>query len=125
MGWSTTIVSPPDGDMTDYLASLEKLTRRKDRIYYPTHGAPITDPLTHVQSLISHRHTREAQIREAIANGLTTITAMVPVIYDHLPADMYGAASRSVLSHLVKMVSEGVILCDAETPGLHTNFYLV
>ncbi len=125
MGWSTTIVSPPDGDMTAYLASLDKLTRRGDTIYYPTHGAPITNPVEYVQSLISHRLTREAQIREAIAEGKTRISAMVPIIYDHLPQEMYGAAARSVLSHLVKMVSEGTVLCEDNPPNQNSDFCLV
>ncbi|PCI44055.1 MAG: MBL fold metallo-hydrolase, partial [Alphaproteobacteria bacterium] len=85
MGWSTSVVSQPDGDMKDYIASLEKLLNRDDKIYYPTHGAPIENPKSYVKALIAHRHDREKQILAVIKAGTTSIPQMVNVIYSDIP----------------------------------------
>ena len=108
------MVSPPDGDMAAYVASLEKLAARApaDAIYYPTHGAPIPDPAAHVRALIDHRHAREAQIADCLAAGIDTIPAMVARLYADADARLHPAAARSVLAHLIRMVGEGRATCD-------------
>src|SRR3546814_4852840 len=77
MGWSTTVVSPPDGDMADYMRSLEKLLLRDDETYYPTHGAPVTNPKRLVRGLLTHRRQREYQILALLNEGLRDIPALV------------------------------------------------
>lgn len=114
MGWSTSVVSQPDGDMKDYMASLEKLLDRDDKTYYPTHGAPIDNPKPFVKALIAHRHDRERQILDVIKAGTTQITQMVNMIYSDIPAYLHPAAASSVLSHLIHMISNGQVRCEGE-----------
>ena len=109
MGWSTTVVSPPDGDMAAYMKSLEKLLVRDEGVYYPTHGAPITRPKDYVRQLIVHRREREAQILECVNGGCDTIDAMVARLYANVDARLHRAAGRSVQAHLQKLVDEGRI----------------
>ena len=111
MGWSTTIVSPPDGHMGDYLASLERLLGDDDRAYWPTHGAPIDDPKPFVESLIEHRRRRAREVEVCLRDGLDTIPAMVKRMYHDLPAGMHPAAARSVLSTIIHLVEQGVVTC--------------
>ena len=115
MGWSTTIVSPPDGDMADYMASLDLLLARSDRIYYPTHGPAITDPRAHVQALIAHRRGREAQILAQLEAGEGSIPNMVTALYQDTDPALYPAAARSVLAHLVDLRERGRVTNDGET----------
>lgn len=112
MGWSTSVVSPPDGDMAAYLASLEKLLNRPETLYYPTHGAPIENPKAYVESFIRHREDRERQILAAIGMGADRIPAMVDAMYHDIPVGLHPAAARSVLAHLVKMEGEGRVVRD-------------
>ncbi len=114
MGWSTSVVSQPDGDMKDYLSSLEKLLHRDDDIYYPTHGAPIENPQPYVKALIAHRHDREKQILAAISEGAHNIPEMVGAIYSDIPTYLHPAAASSVLSHLIHMADNGQITCDGD-----------
>lgn len=107
MGWSTSVISPPDGDMAAYFASLRKLLDRDDALLFPTHGPPVPDPKPFVQSFIAHREERERQILACIANGAHTIPAMVAHIYREVPAYLHGAAARSVLAHLIHMAATG------------------
>lgn len=107
MGWSTTIVSPPDGDMADYMASLELLLTRDDLVYYPTHGPAITEPKAHVRALIQHRRMREAQILQALQDGEGIITDIVPILYRETDPGLYPAAARSVLAHLLDLEARG------------------
>lgn len=100
MGWSTTVVSPPDGDMAAYMRSLERLIGRDDAIYYPTHGAPITNPQRTARSHLSHRKSREAQILRLLSDGPMTVAAMVARMYVGVDPRLHGAAGRSVLAHL-------------------------
>ena len=109
MGWSTTVVTPPDGDMADYIASIEKLERRDDAILYPTHGAPVTDPKPFLAAYREHRLDREAQVLESIAGGRDTIPAMVEHMYADVDKRLHPAASRSVLAHLIKLEREGLV----------------
>lgn len=110
MGWSTSIISPPDGDMGDYLKSLEKLLGRDDKIFWPTHGPSIDDPKSFVRQFIEHRAEREAQIIDCLKRGLTTIEVMVPDMYNGLPEFMYPAAARSVLAAMEHMANKGNIV---------------
>jgi glyoxylase-like metal-dependent hydrolase (beta-lactamase superfamily II) len=112
MGWSTSIVSPPDGDMAAYMASLDKLLPRKETVYYSGHGAPITDPLTLVNGFIAHRLEREDQILDCVEKGPMTIPAMVELMYTAVPRALHGAAARSVLSHIIRMVGDGRLAVD-------------
>lgn len=113
MGWSTSIVSPPDGDMSDYMASLQKLHDRDDRIYYPAHGPAVTKPRQLVRGMIGHRRQRENQILRQIESGVTTIPAMVPQMYKGVDERLWPAAERSVLAHLLDLERRGrVILSD-------------
>ena len=109
MGWSTTIVSPPDGHMGTYIASLERLLDDDDGSYWPTHGAPILDPKPHVESLVEHRRARARQVRACLGDGIDTIPDMVTRIYRDLPAHMHPAAARSVLSTVIYLCERGEV----------------
>jgi len=110
MGWSTTVVTPPDGDMAQYMASLRKLQARGDRILYPTHGAPIREPKPFLQSYIDHRLEREAQILACIRDGVSTIPEMVARMYADVDKRLHPAASRSVLAHLIQLERDGRVV---------------
>ena len=115
MGWSTTVISPPDGDMQAYMQSLRLCVERAatgDRIYYPTHGAPITNPESYVTRLIAHREDRERQITACLADGIETIPAMVKRMYTEVPRELHPAAQRSVLAHIIHMVETRRATCD-------------
>ena len=109
MGWSTTVVAPPDGDMADYMASLERLLAREDRVYYPAHGPAVVDPHDHVRRLIGHRRMRERQIIGHVERGEGRIPAMVADIYADIDPRLFPAAGRSVLAHLVDLERRGVV----------------
>ncbi len=123
MGWSTSVISPPDGDMGAYMASLEKLLQRDDRIYWPTHGPSVIETKRHVQAFIDHRREREAQIESCIADGVRRINDMVPRMYGDTPAAMYPAAARSVLAAIIYMVQQGRLCCEG-TPTAETEYFL-
>ena len=112
MGWSTTVVTPPDGDMAQYMASVRKLQPRDDRILYPTHGAPIVDPKPFLAAYLEHRLDRERQILACIKDGLTTIPDMVARMYADVDKRLHPAASRSVLAHLIQLENEGRAIND-------------
>jgi glyoxylase-like metal-dependent hydrolase (beta-lactamase superfamily II) len=112
MGWSTTIVSPPDGDMGDYMRSLELLLARGDRVYYPTHGPAVTQPRQHVQALIGHRRMREAQILGRLQAGEGIIANMVSALYTDTDPALHPAAQRSVLAHLLDLQQRGRAVFD-------------
>ncbi len=114
MGWSTSVVSPPDGDMADYLASLDLLVRRGDPIYWPGHGPAIEDTEPYVRAFIAHRAEREAQILEALGAGPSTIADMVPGIYGDLHPGLVAAAGRSTFAAMVKLADEGRIAADGQ-----------
>jgi glyoxylase-like metal-dependent hydrolase (beta-lactamase superfamily II) len=116
MGWSTSVVSPPDGDMTDYLVSLERLVGRKDAIYYPAHGEPIKEPQRFARGMLGHRKMREGQILRFLdRQGASTIPEMVAVMYVGLDPRLHGAAGRSVLAHLIDL--DGRALVERATEG--------
>jgi glyoxylase-like metal-dependent hydrolase (beta-lactamase superfamily II) len=107
MGWSTTVVSPPDGDMTAYMASLERLHGRTDKVYYPAHGPAVTKPQQLVRGMIGHRRQRERQIIKLMEEGLGLITDMVPRMYKSVDQRLWPAAGRSVLAHLIDLEQKG------------------
>ncbi|PZO81087.1 MAG: MBL fold metallo-hydrolase [Sphingomonas hengshuiensis] len=115
MGWSTTIVSPPDGDMGDYMASLDKLLGREDRIYYPAHGDAVDNPRRLVRGMLGHRRQREGQIARAIERGAHDVPAMVAGMYVGLHPQLLGAAERSVLAHLIDMERRGIVRQEGGT----------
>jgi len=123
MGWSTTVITPPDGDMGDYFASLEKVKARGFSTLWPTHGAPVREVGPFVDAYIAHRRAREAQILEALGAGLTTIKAMVPSLYAAVDPRLHPAAAHSVLAHMIQLVREGRVLSAGE-PGLDTAYRL-
>ena len=109
MGWSTTVVVPPDGDMAAYMLSLEKLRRREDRIYFPAHGPPVTKPQQYVRSLIGHRMQRERQILTILAEGTREIPDIVQSAYPGLDPRLVGAAGASVHAHLLDLERRGAV----------------
>lgn len=114
MGWSTTVVAPPDGDMTAYMASLAKLQNRNDRVYYPAHGEPIDNPAQKVRGFLGHRRQREAQILRLIDEGVVTIPEMVERMYVGVDRRLFGAAGGSVRAHLIDLVGRGVLIDAGE-----------
>jgi glyoxylase-like metal-dependent hydrolase (beta-lactamase superfamily II) len=109
MGWSTTVVSPPDGDMAAYMRSLDLLQHRRDTVYYPAHGEPVTKPQQFVRGLMGHRKQRERQILGLLGEGIGTIPAMVPRMYKGIDERLYPAAGRSVLAHLIDLRERGIV----------------
>jgi glyoxylase-like metal-dependent hydrolase (beta-lactamase superfamily II) len=114
MGWSTTVVAPPDGDMADYMASLDRLLVRDDRVYYPAHGPAVEDPRAHVRRLIEHRLMRERQILDHVERGEGRIPAMVAQMYSEIDPRLFPAAGRSVLAHLVDLQRQGLVRQQGE-----------
>lgn len=109
MGWSTSVIAPPDGDMGDYMASLDKLLGRKDRIYYPAHGDAVEKPQRLVRGMMGHRKQREGQILRLLGQEVAEIPAMVEKMYVGLDPRLTGAAGRSVLAHLIDLRQRGVV----------------
>ena len=112
MAWSTTIVAPPDGAMSDYMASLQKLARRSEPIYLPGHGAPVRDAPRYVQFLIQHRHGREASILHRLGKGPADIPTIVKAVYIGLDPRLAGAAALSTLAHLEDLAARGIVATD-------------
>lgn len=109
MGWSTTVVVPPDGDMAAYMASLDKLRQREDRIYYPAHGPPVTNPQQYVRHLIGHRLQREKQILRLVGEKPRPIPDIVANAYPGLDPRLTAAAGGSVLAHLLDLQRRGLV----------------
>jgi len=118
MGWSTSVIAPPDGNMGQYLASLEKLRRRDERIFYPTHGSPITDPKDWLSQLIAHRRLRERQIVEAMRGGDGDIAGLVDRLYPDIAPTLRGAASQQVRAHLDHLIEQGAVTRDGDSYSL-------
>ena len=112
MAWSTTVVAPPDGAMTDYMASLEKLSRRAEHSYLPGHGGIVKDAPRFTAQLIRHREGREASILQRLANGPADIPSLVRAIYTGIDPRLVGGAGLSVLAHLEDLVARGVVATD-------------
>ena len=114
MGWSTSVVSPPDGDMAAYMASLQRLHDRTDTVYYPAHGPAVTNPRQLVRGMLGHRRQRESQIVRLLGTGVDEIPAMVTQMYKGLDPRLHGAAGRSVLAHLVDLERQGRVARSGE-----------
>jgi glyoxylase-like metal-dependent hydrolase (beta-lactamase superfamily II) len=112
MGWSTSVIAPPDGNMAAYMASLDKLLGRRDVTYWPTHGPAITEPREHVRAFIAHRREREAGVLDCLRAGISGVDAMVERLYVGLNPNLKRAAGRSVLAHLVDLIERGIVVCD-------------
>lgn len=126
MGWSTTVVSPPDGDMAAYVESLRKVAGRHDRVYWPTHGPSIPEPRRYVEALVRHRLQREQQVLDAVRSGLVEIPAIVASLYANVDEKLHKPAGRSVLAHLVKLVDEGQVrVADGGRPRLKSRYEAV
>jgi hydroxyacylglutathione hydrolase len=123
MAWATSIVAPPDGAMSDYMASLAKLARRNERIYFPGHGPAINDAGRFVNYFILHRKAREASILHQLANGAADIPSIVRASYIGLDPRLTGAAGLSVLSHLEDLVTRGVVQTDG-APAIDGDYRL-
>jgi glyoxylase-like metal-dependent hydrolase (beta-lactamase superfamily II) len=115
MGWSTTVVVPPDGDMGMFMASLDKLRERDDRIFYPAHGAPVTNPQQFLRGLIGHRMQRDKQIARLVGEGKALIPDIVAAAYPGLDPRLVPAAGGSVWAHLMDLERRGLVESDGET----------
>jgi glyoxylase-like metal-dependent hydrolase (beta-lactamase superfamily II) len=110
MGWSTSVIVPPDGDMAAYLASMARLLDREDAIYYPAHGEPVTEPRRLVRGMIGHRKQREGQILRFLErHGASAIPVMVADMYKGVDPRLHGAAGGSVLAHLIELEGRGAV----------------
>jgi len=123
MGWSTSVIAPPDGDMAAYLASLDKLLGRRDVVYWPTHGPAITEPQQHVRAFIAHRREREAGILDCLRAGVERIDGIVEGLYVGLQPGLRRAAGRSVHAHLIDLVGRGIVEAEGP-PTTETNYRL-
>ncbi|WP_374529837.1 MBL fold metallo-hydrolase [Novosphingobium sp.] len=114
MAWSTSVVSPPDGDMSAYMASLQKLyEREQDKRYYPAHGPAVDKPRQLVRGMLGHRRQREAQILRLLETGPQKVPDFVTAMYKGLDPRLVGAAGRSVLAHLIDLENQARVTCDA------------
>ena len=106
MGWASSLVSPPDGDLTDFMASCERLLRLDAQVLYPGHGAPVAKPRERLEWLLAHRRAREAQILDALTDGPDTARGLAARIYSDTPAALLPAATRNVLAHLIDLTGK-------------------
>lgn len=123
MGWSTTVIGPPDGDMTHYFDSLEKVRDRNYATLWPTHGPPVRDVAPFVQAFIEHRRDREAQVLEQLAAGKRQIKDMVAVMYADVDKRLHPAACHSVLAHMIRLVELGRVGCEGP-PCVDNEYWL-
>jgi glyoxylase-like metal-dependent hydrolase (beta-lactamase superfamily II) len=116
MGWSTTVVSPPDGDMAAYVDSLERVAGRADDVLWPTHGPARDDVVEYVTALVEHRSARAAAVLDAVRSGLATVPEIVAVLYADVREELHRPAGRSVWAHLVALAAEGEV--EVEGSGM-------
>ncbi len=114
MGWSTSIVAPPDGSMAAYMESLHKLRERGERFYLPGHGGPVANPKTFTKALIAHRKMRERAIFQRLREGDALISEIVAALYRDVDRRLHGAAALSVFAHLEHLVDQGRAMSDGE-----------
>ena len=112
MGWASSLVSPPDGDLTDFMASCTRLQARNWRVFYPGHGAPVHDPAARLAWLVEHRRAREASILELLSASPRAAPDLARVIYTQTPPALLGAATRNVLAHLIDLHGRGLVSTD-------------
>ena len=123
MAWSTTIVAPPDGAMSDYMASLEKLARRQEEVYLPGHGGAVKDAPRFAGYLIRHRHAREASIRNRLSKSPADIPTLVRAIYIGIDPRLIRGAGLSVLAHLEDLVARGIVATEGP-PSIEGRYRL-
>lgn len=121
MGWNTTVIAPPEGHMGDYYASLERLMRRRDKLYLAGHGERIAEPQRLVKAYLLHRRWREEAILDCVRKGATSIDAIRRSVYRGLDGPLAYAASLSALAHVEHLVERGLIACS-EPPTLQSSF---
>ena len=115
MGWATSMVSPPDGDLTDFMNSIKSLQLRSpDKFFFPGHGAPIENPSLRLQELYEHRKKREGEILSTLETGLATISEITDYVYADLDKRLIIAAKRNVLAHLIDLTSRGICAVSKE-----------
>lgn len=124
MGWSTTVILPPDGHMGDYFNSLEKVRARNFDTIWPTHGPPIKDANAFIDAYIKHRRARETAILERLKEGDSLIVDMVKVIYADVDSRLHPAACHSVLAHILHLVEQNRVTANTDTPGLSDSYQL-
>jgi glyoxylase-like metal-dependent hydrolase (beta-lactamase superfamily II) len=124
MGWSTTVITPPDGDMTDYIASLERIRARGFATLWPTHGPPIRDVAAFIAAYLEHRQARIDQILKALAAGPATIGDLVPRLYSDVDPRLHPAAARSMLAAIIHLVRLGRLATDGQ-PGAGSEYRLI
>jgi len=123
MGWSTTVVSPPDGDMAAYIESLRRVAGRSDSVLWPTHGPPRDDAAEYVRALVDHRLEREQGVLQAVRDGLSTPAEIVELLYADVGTELHKPARRSVWGHLIKLVNDGKLaVADGGPPGLRSHY---
>ncbi|MBR9764172.1 MAG: MBL fold metallo-hydrolase [Rhodobacteraceae bacterium] len=123
MGWSSSLVSPPDGDLTDFMASCRRLRALPARLYLPGHGAPVTTPLARLDWLIRHRDRREASLLQALAHGPATADDLARRVYTDIAPGLLPAASRNVLAHLIDLMGKSLIETE-ENLTAESRFHL-
>ena len=124
MGWSTSVVGPPGGDVGSYLASLRKVLERDDAVLWPTHGPPVREPRPFVEAYLQHRLDREAQVLGCVSEGVSEIPAMVARLYAGVRPELHEPAAWAVLGHLVKLTDDGVVEPDRSPLGIEAQFRL-
>jgi glyoxylase-like metal-dependent hydrolase (beta-lactamase superfamily II) len=124
MGWSTTVITPPDGDMGDYLRSLDLVKSYGFATLWPTHGPPIREVGPFIDAYIAHRREREVQILARLADGETRIKVMVPTLYAAVDQRLWPAAAHSVLAHMLELVKTGRVATSDPAPGLESDYRL-
>jgi glyoxylase-like metal-dependent hydrolase (beta-lactamase superfamily II) len=123
MGWSTTVITPPDGDMTDYMASLERVRALEPATLWPTHGPPVREVAPFLDAYIAHRREREAQILSALSTGPARIADLVPRLYADVDPRLHPAAARSMLAHMIDLCRRGLVSADG-APGPESEYRL-
>jgi glyoxylase-like metal-dependent hydrolase (beta-lactamase superfamily II) len=122
MGWSTTVITPPDGDMRAYVESVRKVRSRLDDVLWPTHGGPVRDVAPFVDAYLAHRLEREAQVLAAVRAGVDLVPEMVQRLYVGVDEKLHRAAGRSVLAHLIKLVDDGLVAYEGPQPGVKVRY---
>jgi len=123
MGWSTTVITPPDGDMTAYMQSLERIRERHFAAIWPTHGPPIREVDAFLDAYIAHRRARESQILEGLAQGPARIGELVPRLYADVDPRLHPAAGWSMLAHMIDLVRRGRVATEGE-PSISSLYRL-
>ncbi|CAN0588400.1 unnamed protein product [Ectocarpus sp. 12 AP-2014] len=114
MGWASSVVSPPDGDVGDFMTSCRKLRARNWRVFHPGHGGPITDPAARIDWLIDHRLNRETAILDALRKQPATPGELATRVYTDIPSELLGMATRNVLAHLIDLTGRNMIKSDID-----------